>query len=81
MIRTTSIHSRPSTTIFDLAGWTPTFPVVAGLWQDLLGRFFDPYRPELHYMRGPGPKWRERYGVAEANRSGAVVKTFLKGTD
>ena len=21
---------------------------------------FDPYRPELHYMRGPGPKWRER---------------------
>ena len=24
-------------------------------------RFFsDTYRPELHYMRGPGPKWRER---------------------
>lgn len=22
--------------------------------------FFDPYRPELHYMRGPGPKWREK---------------------
>jgi hypothetical protein len=21
----------------------------------------DSYRPELHYMRGPGPKWRERY--------------------
>ena len=21
----------------------------------------DPYRPELHYMRGPGPKWRERH--------------------
>jgi len=20
----------------------------------------DPYRPELHYMRGPGPKWREK---------------------
>jgi len=20
------------------------------------------YRPELHYMRGPGPKWRERHG-------------------
>ena len=19
------------------------------------------YRPELHYMRGPGPKWREKY--------------------
>lgn len=32
----------------------------------LLGRafkgLFDPYRPELHYMRGPGPKWRAKYG-------------------
>jgi hypothetical protein len=24
-------------------------------------KVFDPYRPELHYMRGPGPKWRERH--------------------
>jgi len=23
----------------------------------------DPYRPELHYMRGPGPKWRERHAT------------------
>jgi hypothetical protein len=23
--------------------------------------FFDSYRPEQHYMRGPGPKWREKY--------------------
>jgi hypothetical protein len=22
---------------------------------------FDPYRPELHYMRGPGPKWRTKH--------------------
>ena len=22
---------------------------------------FDPYRPELHYMRGPGPKWQEKH--------------------
>ena len=20
------------------------------------------YRPERHYMRGPGPKWRAKYG-------------------
>jgi hypothetical protein len=20
-----------------------------------------PYRPELHYMRGPGPKWRAKH--------------------
>jgi len=23
-------------------------------------RAFDPYRPELHYMRGPGPKWHAK---------------------
>jgi len=21
----------------------------------------DPYRPELHYIRGPGPKWRQKH--------------------
>jgi hypothetical protein len=21
----------------------------------------DPYRPELHYMRGPGPKWHAKH--------------------
>ena len=21
------------------------------------------YRPEDHYMRGPGPKWREKHGL------------------
>jgi hypothetical protein len=30
-------------------------------WQRLAGAAGDPYRPELHYMRGPGPKWRERH--------------------
>ncbi len=22
----------------------------------------NPYRPEAHYMRGPGPKWRAKHG-------------------
>lgn len=22
----------------------------------------DPYRPEAHYMRGPGPKWYAKHG-------------------
>ena len=26
-------------------------------WRKLIG---GPYRPEKHYMRGPGPKWREK---------------------
>jgi hypothetical protein len=26
------------------------------LFREMLKALFDPYRPELHYMRGPGPK-------------------------
>ena len=35
----------------------------------LIKSLFDPYRPERHYMRGPGPKWHARHGrpAAEAH--------------
>lgn len=36
-------------------------PSIATLWRSLFADLFDPYRPELHYMRGPGPKWREKH--------------------
>jgi hypothetical protein len=36
--------------------------LAARRWHWLRSSLFDPYRPELHYMRGPGPKWRERHG-------------------
>jgi len=26
-----------------------------------IGQAFDSYRPELHYMRGPGPKWQAKH--------------------
>jgi hypothetical protein len=32
-------------------------------WHQFFIRAFDPYRPELHYMRGPGPAWRAKYGA------------------
>ena len=34
--------------------------VCLSLWR----KCFDRYRPELHYMRGPGPRWHEKYGRA-----------------
>jgi hypothetical protein len=37
------------------------FEAIARRWRQLKITMFDPYRPELHYMRGPGPKWREKY--------------------
>jgi hypothetical protein len=36
---------------------------IVELWRGLKA-LFNPYRPELHYMRGPGPKWREKHGRA-----------------
>jgi len=33
----------------------------SAIGERLMKRLFDPYRPELHYMRGPGPKWREKH--------------------
>ena len=35
--------------------------VTARRWRRLAAPLFDPYRPELHYMRGPGPKWRAKH--------------------
>jgi hypothetical protein len=34
-----------------------------------MGYLSDRYRPELHYMRGPGPKWLEKH----AGQSGALI--------
>jgi alkanesulfonate monooxygenase SsuD/methylene tetrahydromethanopterin reductase-like flavin-dependent oxidoreductase (luciferase family) len=38
----------------------------AELVHDLLRGAFDPYRPELHYMRGPGPKWHAKHHLGRA---------------
>jgi hypothetical protein len=34
-----------------------------GFWHDLTRDALRPYRPELHYMRGPGPAWRAKHGL------------------
>lgn len=36
--------------------------VLAGFWQELIRDAVRPYRPEKHYMRGPGPAWQAKYG-------------------
>lgn len=30
-------------------------------WNRRLDVARNPYRPELHYMRGPGPKWHAKH--------------------
>jgi hypothetical protein len=36
---------------------------VAAFWQELARDIASPYRPEKHYMRGPGPACRAKYGA------------------
>jgi hypothetical protein len=40
------------------------FAAITGRRQDV----FDNYRPELHYMGGPGPRWREKHGIVSSTR-------------
>jgi hypothetical protein len=42
---------------------------LARIWRTLKKDLCDPYRPELHYMRGPGPKWREKHANASLPRN------------
>jgi hypothetical protein len=53
-------------------------PLAPVRWQDLITPFWrkllKPYRPELYYMRGPGPKWREKH-----LHNGALASPAQKG--
>jgi hypothetical protein len=40
---------------------------VADLWRTLTKDLSGDYRPERHYMRGPGPKWRAKNAPAPAS--------------
>ena len=52
--------------------------------EGLARSLFDPYRPELHYMRGPGPKWHAKHDRAPAryptyDAVPALVRVRVKG--
>ena len=48
--------------LHDRAGRPATANGSRGFWHRFFETAFHPYRPELHYMRGPGPAWRAKYG-------------------
>lgn len=43
---------------------------LASSWRGIVRELTDPYRPELHYMRGPGPKCRARQADGSDEASG-----------
>ncbi len=40
----------------------PLAGFLAAFWAELARDATRSYRPELHYMRGPGPAWRAKNG-------------------
>lgn len=53
-----------------LTGGIQTFSRAAAKLRGLItGALTDSYRPELHDMRGAGPKWRERHMAARPGSS------------
>ncbi|WP_296517259.1 hypothetical protein [Rhodopseudomonas sp.] len=38
---------------------------IRDFWRQFFFAAFNPYRPEQHYMRGPGPAWRAKHGKAK----------------
>ena len=45
---------------------------VVELFRNLAKVLFDSYRPELHYMRGPGPKWHAKHDPVRASKAVAM---------
>jgi len=42
---------------------------IRAFWRQFFARAFDPYRPELHYMRGPGPACHAKRAGSSHKRS------------
>jgi hypothetical protein len=51
---------------------------IADLFQALAKAVFDPYRPELHYMRGPGPKWHAKHDLVPAAFRGPAIPALVR---
>jgi hypothetical protein len=41
---------------------------IVQLGKELVQALSEPYRPELHYMRDPGPKWLAKHAAAGTRR-------------
>jgi hypothetical protein len=44
-------------------------------------RPFDSYRPELHYMRGPGPKWHAKRANTAVSAPPAAATAMVTFSD
>jgi hypothetical protein len=57
MMSSVSLHAPANSR----GGLTKPLAELRTFWRQFIAKAFDPYRPELHYMRGPGPAWRAKH--------------------
>jgi hypothetical protein len=50
------------------------FAEIRGFWRQFFSRALDPYRPELHYMRGPGPACRAKHDALSPEVQSILAK-------
>ena len=50
---------------------------LAAILSSLLHDFFADYRPERHYMRGPGPKWRTKHAMKSVSAAFSLNKIAI----
>jgi hypothetical protein len=74
----TLAHSRLSAATLTTSYWPSSVSFVARLWRELFKDLRSSYRPELHYMRGPGPRWREKHGSVTTRDGGIPAVGSLR---
>jgi hypothetical protein len=68
---TSSAESAQHITQVKTFGWTSSGlgRALAAFWRELTRDAVSPYRPEKHYMRGPGPAWQAKYGTFRSSHA------------
>ena len=59
---------RPSRQAADARFAAVGLAAMAEIWRSWSKELFGAYRPERHYMRGPGPKWHEKHAQEDSIR-------------
>jgi hypothetical protein len=68
MVHVTPQAARARAAVLPIIATEPALPHLKQVLRSVTQALFDPYRPELHYMRGPGPKWHEKHGRRHRDR-------------
>jgi hypothetical protein len=55
-------------------GGSSPFAEIRTFWRQFFARAFNPYRPELHYMRGPGPACRAKHEALSPEVQSVLAK-------